>query len=92
MTQESRKTAQNIIKANCGKCCHNEVCKYKGTFESAVERAVHEVQGDDYLTVTFLKCKFHMYTGGTTFRFDYPQEKEKEQFSPCIGKEDREGH
>ena len=69
MTQESRKIADYIIERNCGKCCHNEVCQYKGAFDSVVKRVIHEVQGDDYLVKADFQCKYHMYLGGTTYKF-----------------------
>lgn len=67
MTQESRKIADSIIKENCGRCCHERVCHYKGGFDSVVRRVIHEAQADDYLAEVNIKCKFHMFTGGTTF-------------------------
>ena len=67
MTQESRNLKTEIIKKNCGSCCHNHVCKHKGAFDSVVSRAIHEVQADDYLALVIVKCKFHMFTGGFTF-------------------------
>ena len=75
MTQERRNLKTEILKKNCGSCCHNNVCKHKGAFESALSRVVHEAQPDDYLVLVDAKCKFHMYLGGTTFRFDDPTEK-----------------
>ena len=67
MTQESRKTADSIIKSNCGSCCHSRVCHYKGGFDSVVKRVIHEAQADDYLAEVYIKCKHHMFTGGTSF-------------------------
>lgn len=71
---ESRQSADYVIERNCGKCCHNEVCQYKGAFDSVVKRAIHEVQGDGYLIEMNFKCKFHMYKGGTTYKFDNQRE------------------
>ena len=67
MTEQSRKVAVAIIKQNCGSCCHKLVCKNIGAFDSVVKRVVHEAQADDYLAEVNIKCKFHMFTGGTTF-------------------------
>ena len=79
MTPESRKTAGNIIKQNCGSCCHNTVCCYKTTFEGVVKVAVHEVQGFDYLTEVNVKCKNHMFTGGTTFEISNRKDGEGDE-------------
>ena len=59
MTQESRKKHEETIKKNCGNCIHNKVCQFKGGFESAASRAIHEAQGDDYLVDVSVKCKYH---------------------------------
>lgn len=59
MTQESRKKKDETIAKNCGNCIHNKVCQYKSGFESAVSRAIHEVQADDYLVDVSVKCKYH---------------------------------
>ena len=64
MTQESRKLADIIIKDNCVSCCHNQVCTYKGGFESVVRRVVHEAQADDYLAEVYVRCKFYMRQRG----------------------------
>ncbi len=69
MNKESRETADKVIKRNCEKCCHYEVCLYKGAFDSVVKRVIHEVQGDGYLLEMNFKCKYHMYLGGTTDKF-----------------------
>ena len=70
MNAESRQAANYVIERNCGKCCHNEVCQYKGAFDSIVKRVIHEAQGDSYLIEMDFKCKFHMYQGGTTYKFN----------------------
>lgn len=70
MNEKSRAVKSGVIERNCTKCCHNEVCQYKGAFENLVCRVLHEVQGDDRLLEMDIKCKYHMYKGGTTYKFD----------------------
>lgn len=69
MNQKSREAAAKVIKGNCEKCCHNEVCQYKGAFDSIVQQVIHLVQGNEYLLAMNFKCKYHMYRGGTTDEF-----------------------
>lgn len=66
MTQENRKKKDETIAKNCGNCIHNKVCQYKGGFESAVSRAIHEVQVDDYLVDISVNCKYHADKYGLT--------------------------
>ena len=54
MTKESREFAQSCIDKNCGTCCHEKVCRYKGAFDSVVKRAIYEVQADDQGAATTL--------------------------------------
>lgn len=69
MNVESRAIKSGIVERNCEKCCHNEVCQYKGAFDSLVCRVLKEIQGDDYLLEIDIKCKYHMYKGVTTYKF-----------------------
>ena len=66
MTEESRKKHKEHLKKYCGTCIHNKVCSYKGAYDSAVSRAIHEVQGDNYLIDVFVKCKYHADKYGLT--------------------------
>lgn len=70
MNANSRENLTYIKERNCDKCCHNEVCQYKGAFESVVSRVLKEIQADQCLIDMNFRCKFHMYTGGTTYKFD----------------------
>lgn len=56
-----------IVERNCGKCCHNDVCQYKNDFDALVGRVLHEAQGNCLLEID-IKCKYHMYKGGTTYK------------------------
>ena len=69
MNQKIIETADKIVKQNCEKCCHNEVCQYKVAFDSVVKRVIHEAQDDVNLLEMNFKCKYHMYVGGTTDKF-----------------------
>lgn len=73
MTKEGIEFARSCIDKNCGTCCREKVCRYKGAFDSVVKRAIHEVQADDYLFEMAIRCKFHMYIGGTTFKLEVQQ-------------------
>ena len=70
MTEKSRKNHQENIKKNCGTCIHKNVCQYKGTYNSAVSRIIHEAQADENLVELKIKCVHHSDKYGTSERFD----------------------
>lgn len=70
MTEESRKKHKENIKNNCGVCIHERVCQYKGAYDSAVSRVIHEAQADNYLIEVKIKCNFQEDKYGLTENFD----------------------
>lgn len=70
MNEKSREIESNIIKKNCENCCHIELCKYTEDFNNAVSRIIYQAHVDGSLLSISIKCKHHMYTGGTTYKFD----------------------
>lgn len=67
MNENSRNLAKEIVKKNCGSCCKYDVCLWKDAFPTYVNQLLHEAQINEHIVEIAIKCKYHMFTGGTTF-------------------------
>lgn len=57
------------ISANCGECCHNEVCSQKERYKKVVEEIIRELYPDFDLVGCRLQCLHQMGLNETTLNY-----------------------